>query len=57
MKRLALVTVLALGAGACGPKHQLTNKQVAMGVVGAAAVVGLILVLSLQCNELTMDCN
>ncbi|MEO8706078.1 MAG: hypothetical protein ABI867_38975 [Kofleriaceae bacterium] len=57
MKRLALVTALALSAGACGPNHQLTNKQVAVGVIGAAAIVGAILVLSLQCDELTMDCN
>jgi hypothetical protein len=57
MKRLALVTTLALATGACNKQHQLTNQQVVMGVVGAAAIVGLVLVLSLQCNELTMDCN
>lgn len=55
MKRLALVAVLASSTG-CAHK-QLTNRQVALGVVSAAAVVGLVVLLALQCNELTMDCK
>jgi hypothetical protein len=55
VKQLALV--LALATTSCGPNKQLTNRQVALGVVGAAAIVGLVIVLSLQCNELTDTCN
>jgi hypothetical protein len=57
VKRVALVTALALAGSGCGHNKQLTNRQVALGVVGAAAVVGLIILLSLQCNELTETCD
>jgi hypothetical protein len=56
MKRTALVLALALGTSGCAHK-QLTNKQVAVGVVSVAAVVGLVILLSIQCNDLTEQCN
>jgi methionine-rich copper-binding protein CopC len=56
MKRLALVLALANGATGCA-HQQLTNRQVAAGAVTAAAVITLILLLSVQCNELTMQCH
>ncbi len=47
MCRLAAVSlVLALGAGACGGR-QLTNRQVAAGAVGTAAVVGMLVLFSM----------
>lgn len=55
LKRVALA--LALTTAACGPNKQLTNRQVMLGVVGAAAIVGIVILLSLQCNELTETCN
>jgi methionine-rich copper-binding protein CopC len=56
MKRLALVLALAHGTAGCA-HQQLTNRQVAAGAVTAAAVITLTLLLSVQCNELTMQCH
>jgi hypothetical protein len=56
MKRLALVVALAHGSAGCAHK-QLTNRQVATGAIAAVAVVGLIVLLSLQCDELTSQCR
>lgn len=56
MKRLALVVALASASAGCAHK-QLTNRQVAVGAVAAVAVIGLIVLLSLQCDELTSDCQ
>jgi hypothetical protein len=56
MKRLALVVALATASAGCAHK-QLTNRQVAVGVVAGVAVVGLVVLLALQCNDLTTDCR
>ena len=38
--------------------QQLTNRQVAVGVIGAAAVVLIIVMLSTQCDQLDPnDCS
>jgi hypothetical protein len=42
----ALCVVLALCAGACGGR-QLTNRQVATGAVGGAAIVGMLVLFSM----------
>lgn len=55
-RSLALAAALSVGATGCGGK-QLTNKQVATGVIAVAAVVGIVVLLSLQCNELTEQCD
>jgi hypothetical protein len=47
---LALTIALATGSTACGGK-QLTNRQVALGAVGIAAVVLIVIMLSTQCDE------
>ena len=56
MQRLALVLALAQPAAGCAGK-QLTNRQVALGAISAAAVIGIIVLLSLQCNDLTSECE
>jgi hypothetical protein len=57
MRFAALLLSFATATAGCGQNKQLTNRQVAVGVVGAAAVVGLIILLSVQCNELTETCD
>jgi hypothetical protein len=42
----ALCVVIALTTSACGGR-QLTNKQVAQGAVGAAAIVGMLVLLGM----------
>ena len=58
MKRIALpfLLALALGSSGCAGK-QITNRQVAFAVVGAAAVVLIIVMLSTQCDNDLDDCN
>ena len=58
MKRIALPAVLALALGSAGCAHkQLTNRQVALGAVGIAAIVLLVVVMSTQCDNDFEDCN
>ncbi len=54
-RAIALALVLALGATGCA--RQLTNRQIATGAVSVLAVVGFVVLLSLQCNELTEPCE
>lgn len=42
----ALCVVIALATGACGGR-QLTNRQVATGAVGAAALVGMLVLFGM----------
>ena len=61
MRPVALALALALSSAGCShnknSSHQLTNRQIAIGLVSVAAVVGFVVLLSLQCNELTEDCS
>jgi hypothetical protein len=58
MRLAALTLALATASAGCGKNKQLTNGQVAVGVVTAAAVVGLIILLgTADCNELTDACD
>jgi hypothetical protein len=58
MRPVALALALSLSTAGCSHNHQLSNKQVAIGVISAAAIVGLIVLLSYgQCNELTDVCH
>ena len=53
-----LALALALGHGTTGCAHQqLTNTDVAVGVIAAAAVVGGVMLMSVHCNELTRQCR
>jgi hypothetical protein len=52
--RLALVLALAHGTTGCA--HQLTNAEVAYGVVMVAGVTALAFTLG-GCNELTTQCR
>ncbi len=47
MRRVAALSLcLALASSACGGR-QLTNKQVATGAVGAAAIVGMLVLFGM----------
>jgi hypothetical protein len=52
----SLALILALAHGTTGCAHQLTNAELAYGVVMVAGVVALGVVLS-GCNELTTQCR
>ena len=57
VKLAPIVLTLALANAGCGGK-QLTNRQVAIGIGAAAAVVLLIYLLSTQCDEVDQnDCS
>lgn len=51
---LALVLALVHGSGGCA--HQLTNAELASGVVMVAGIAALAVVLG-GCNELTTPCR
>jgi hypothetical protein len=55
-RALALVLAASLATSACAHK-QLTNRQVAAGAFTVLVVVGLVVALSFQCNELTESCE
>jgi hypothetical protein len=57
-KRAGLALALALAHGSAGCAHQqLTNADVALGAVVVAAVVGLMMLPSVPCDELRSDCH
>lgn len=49
MRMMAVAVALVLGASGCAHK-QLTNKQVASGVVATGAVVGMLVLYGLEAN-------
>jgi hypothetical protein len=51
-----LALVLALAHGTTGCAHQLTNAELAYGVVMVVGVAALAVTLG-SCNELTMQCK
>lgn len=56
MKPLLLTLALALGSSGCA-HQQLTNRQVTYGVIGAAAVTLIVVMLVTQCDDTGDDCN
>ncbi len=56
MKPLLLIFALALGSAGCA-HQQLTNRQIAYGVIGAAAVTLIVVMLVTQCDDTGDDCN
>lgn len=57
MRSSILILVLAFGWSGCA-HYQLTNRQVAVGVVGAAAVTLIVFMLVTQCDDSDPnDCN
>ena len=54
MKRLALILALAHGTAGCA--HQLTNRDVALGLVVAAGLTVIVIAGGKTCNELTTSC-
>ncbi len=53
MRAIAVALALVVATPGCNKQHQLTNGQLAMGAIGAGALIGLIVVLSLdqQCRD------
>ncbi|MBK9033707.1 MAG: hypothetical protein IPL61_20985 [Myxococcales bacterium] len=54
--RRAVALALALAGAGCAHR-QHSNRQVASGAIAVLAVIGMIVLLSLQCNELTETCE
>lgn len=52
----SLALILALAHGTTGCAHQLSNAELAAGVVTVAAIAGAAVMLS-GCNELTTQCR
>lgn len=58
IRRLCLALVAMLTPGTFGCAHQqLTNTDVALGVVAAGVVVGAMVLSGTHCNELTSQCQ
>jgi hypothetical protein len=53
---LALAAALAHGATGCAHR-QLTNSDVAIGVVAAAVIAGAMVIGGTHCNQLTSQCR
>jgi hypothetical protein len=54
--RVALALALAHGGAGCAHR-QLTNADVALGAVITVLVVGTVVLPSVRCDELRMDCH
>lgn len=52
-----LALALALASTTPGCAHQLTNADLAVGVIAAAVVVGGVALWSVHCNEAAMRCR